>query len=80
MEPRTDSSRARLLVVVAAGALIGSVVFRAIADELDLSPVLVVLIGWAVLTAAFAATVVLRARRGEPAEEDEQGPPEDPEG
>jgi len=59
------SEPGRLLVAIGGAALVGAVVFRAIANALDLSPIVAILILWAVLTLAWVAFSLLRARRDE---------------
>jgi hypothetical protein len=60
----------RKLVVIGGAALVGALAFRAIADALDLSPFVALLILWAALTLIWGAFALLRARRG-----DDEDPP-----
>ena len=73
MEREPDGSLGRRLIAFGAAALVVSLLARALSNELDLSPVVTVLIVWAVLTAAFAAFVALRGRRVEEEAEAEEG-------
>lgn len=70
MDPDPQGVTPRTLLAVAGAALVGSIAFRAIAQALDLSPVLSVIIIWVVLTVAFLAFLKLRAR-GEASSSDE---------
>ena len=67
----SDGGTARRLIAFGAAALAASLIFRALAGELDLEPIWILLIAWAVLTAGFVGTVLLRARRERTAEEQE---------
>lgn len=70
-----QGSPARLLVALGAAALVGSLAFRALADELDLDPIVAVLILWALLTVGFLAFSRLRSRRNTDEHSPEAGSP-----
>jgi len=74
MEREPDGSLGRRLVAFGAAALVVSLLARALSNELDLSPVVTVLIVWAVLTAAFAAFAALRGRGEADGDEEDEAP------
>lgn len=74
MDREPDGTLGRRLIAFGAAALVVSLLARALSNALDLSPVVTVLVVWAVLTAAFAAFVALRGRR-EPEEDAEDEEP-----